>query len=70
MSLAQSRCSKRYKDQHRTEHLALCRRNYWKNKKRQNKATNRRGKEITAGAKRWRKTVGPAYWTQKYGGFG
>jgi len=70
MSLAQYKSSKRYKEQHRAEHLESCRRNYRKNKERQNKATNKRGKEITAGARRWREKVGRTYWNMKYGGYG
>ena len=70
MSLAQSRCSKRYKDQHRAEHLEACKQRHRKNKEKDNADCRRRNLEITEGARRWRKTVGKYYWTQKYGGFG
>jgi len=69
MSLAQYNATKRYKERHRAEHLEACKRNYQKNKERYNKANSKRGKEITAGARRWRETVGKYYWTQKYGGY-
>lgn len=62
MSLAQARASKRYRAAHREQHLQVLRDNYHNNKERYLKASHKRTREITVGARRWRKIVGSRYW--------
>lgn len=67
MSLAQGKASKRYVAAHREQYLKMMRDNYDRKKEEYIDKNNKRSREITAGAQRWRKTVGMNYWDLLYG---
>ena len=69
MSLAQCKSSKRYVDKHREHYNKMARANYQKNKKRDLARCHKRTREITEGARRWRKLIGSSYWGLKRTGY-
>ena len=69
MSLGQYKATKQYKERHRAEHLEACKQRHIRNKEEDNAKGRKRNREITEGAQRWRKTVGPSYWGLKRTGY-
>lgn len=65
MSLAQCKTNKRYVAAHREHYLKIMRENYYRKKEEYLDRSHKRVREITAGAQRWRKIVGPTYWDLK-----
>jgi len=65
MSLAQAKASKRYVAANREHYMKIMRENYYRKKEEYLDRNHKRTLEITAGAQRWRKIVGPTYWILK-----